>query len=135
MRIGQGIAAGVLANGMAALFTAAVGTGTVALMLKSTWLLHWLDHGQQLTAIVAYRYEIYAGTGAVGYGLMLISFPVIGLIVSAVAAAIANPAPRQPRPQPGGGGGGGPQPEPAPGPSGGEQVDSVPILTLSISGE
>jgi hypothetical protein len=96
VRIGQGIAAGVLANGTAALFTAALGTGTVALMLKSAWLLHWLNHGQQLTAAVTYRDEIYADTGAFAYVVMLIFFPVIGLIMSSVAAAIANPAPRTP---------------------------------------
>jgi len=105
VRIGQGIAAGVLANGTAALFTAALGTGTVALMLKSAWLLHWLNHGQQLTAVVTYRYEIYAGTGAFAYVVMLIFFPVIGLIMSSVAAAIANPAPRQPGPRTDGDGG------------------------------
>ena len=105
VRIGQGIAAGVLANGTAALFTAALGTGTVALTLKSAWLLHWLNHGQQLTAVVAYRYEIYAGTGAFAYVVMLIFFPVIGLIMSSVAAAIANPAPCQPGPRTDGDGG------------------------------
>jgi hypothetical protein len=98
-RIGQGIAAGVAANGTAALFTAALGIGTVALMLKSPWLLHWLNHGQQLTALAAYRYEIYAGTSVFAYIVMLISFPVIGLIMSSVAAAIANPAPSQPGPR------------------------------------
>ena len=47
--IGQGIAAGVLATGTAALFTTALGTGTTLLTLKSPWLLHWLNHGQHLT--------------------------------------------------------------------------------------
>ena len=96
VRIGQGIAAGVLANGTAALFTTALGTGTTLLTLKSPWLLHWLNHGQHLTALATYRYELFASMGADGYGLMLICFPVIGLIMSSVAAAIANPAPRQP---------------------------------------
>jgi hypothetical protein len=139
VRIGQGIAAGVLANGTAALFTVALGTGTIALMLKSPWLLHWLNHTQQLTAIAAYRYEIYAGTGAFAYVVMLISFPVIGLIMSAMAAGIANPAPRQPGPQPGGGsggGGGGPAPDPGPA-DGGRRADAerVPVLVSSIYGE
>ena len=99
VRIGQGIAAGVLANGTAALFTTVLGTGTTMLMLKSPWLLHWLNHGQHLTAVATYRYELYAGLGALSYGLMLISFPVIGLIMSSLAAAIANPAPRQSGPR------------------------------------
>ena len=43
-----------LANGTAALFVSALGFGTTALMLRSAWLLHWLDHGHQLTAIAAF---------------------------------------------------------------------------------
>ncbi len=96
IRLGQGIAAGVLANGTGALFTAALGTGTVMLTLKSPRLLHWLNHGQHLTAVATYRYELYTGQGALRYGLVLISFPVIGLIMSSLAAAIANPAPASP---------------------------------------
>jgi hypothetical protein len=95
VRIGQGVAAGVLANGIGALVVSVFGTGTTALMLRSAWLLHWLNHGQQLTAIAAYRYEIQAGAGVNSYASMLIIFPVIGLFISAAAAAIANPAPLQ----------------------------------------
>ncbi len=128
VRISQAIAAGVLANGTAALFTAALGSGTVALMLKSPWLLHWLNHGQQLTAIAAYRHEIYAGTGAFAYVVMLIFFPVIGLVMGAAAAAIANPAPSQPGPQPGGSGGGGPEPAAELPGVGQSEADRVPVL-------
>jgi len=91
VRIGQGIAAGVLANGTAAMFTTALGTGTIALMLRSEWLLRWLNHGHQLTAIAAYRYETTASSGANVYLFMLIWFPVIGLLMSALGAA-CNPA-------------------------------------------
>ncbi len=87
VRLGQGIAAGVLANGTAAMFVSALGTGTTALMLRSTWLLHWLNHGHQLTAIAAYRYETTAAGGAAVYLFMLIWFPVIGLFTSALGAA------------------------------------------------
>jgi hypothetical protein len=103
IRIGQGIAAGVLANGIAALFTTALGTGTIALMLRSAWLLRWLNHGHQLTAIAAYRYESYAGAGANVYLFMLIWFPVIGLFMSAIGAACTppgRPAPRELTPVP-----------------------------------
>ena len=96
VRIGQGIAAGVLANGTAAMFTTALGTGTIALMLRSAWLLHWLNHGHQLTAIAAYRYEATASSGANVYLFMLIWFPVIGLFMSALGAActpLGRPAP------------------------------------------
>src|SRR5690348_8167632 len=70
VRIGKGVAAGVLATGIAAMAVTTFGTGTTMLMLKSPWLLH---------------------TGA--YVLMLMFFPVIGLITSYLAAVIANPAP------------------------------------------
>jgi hypothetical protein len=103
VRIGQGIAAGVLANGTAALFVSALGFGTTALMLRSTWLLHWLNHGQHLTAMAAYRYEITAGTDTNVYALMLIWFPVIGLIMSVLGAActpLGRPAPRELTPVP-----------------------------------
>ena len=103
VRIGQGIAAGVLANGTAALFVSALGFGTTALMLRSAWLLHWLNHGQHLTAIAAYRYEISAGADTNVYLFMLIWFPVIGLIMSALGAActpLGRPAPRELTPVP-----------------------------------
>ncbi len=103
VRIGQGIAAGVLANGTAALFTTALGTGTTALMLRSPWLLHWLNHGHQLTAIAAYRYENNASSGAAVYLFLLIWFPVIGLIMSALGTActpLGHPAPSELTPVP-----------------------------------
>jgi hypothetical protein len=103
VRIGQGLAAGVLANGTAALFTTALGTGTIALMLRSASLLHWLNHGHQLTAIAAYRYETTASSGANVYLFMLIWFPVIGLFMSALGAActaLGRPAPRELTPVP-----------------------------------
>ena len=103
VRIGQGIAAGVLANGTAAMFTTALGTGTIALMLKSPWLLHWLNHGHQLTAIAAYRYEANASSGAAVYLFMVIWFPVIGLAMSALGAActpLGRPAPSDLTPVP-----------------------------------
>jgi hypothetical protein len=93
----------VLANGIAALFTTALGTGTIALMLRSAWLLRWLNHGHQLTAITAYRYEANAGGGANVYLFMLIWFPVIGLFMSALGAActpLGRPAPRELTPAP-----------------------------------
>jgi hypothetical protein len=86
VRIGQGIAAGVLATGTGALFVTAMGTGTTALMLKSAWLRHWLYHSH-LSAIATYHHEIYAAANVNGYPLILITFPVIGLIVSVAAVA------------------------------------------------
>ena len=99
-RIGQGIAAGVLATGTGALFVTAMGTGTTALLLKSEWLRHWLYHGH-LSAIATYRHEIYAGTNVNGYSLILMAFPVIGLIMSMLTMACTMPAQREPGPEPG----------------------------------
>jgi hypothetical protein len=96
--IGQGIAAGVLATGTGALFATAMGTGTTALMLKSASLRHWLYH-DQLSVIAMYRHEIYAAANVNGYPLILIGFPVIGLLVSAMSVACAMPAPLEPGPE------------------------------------
>jgi len=85
------------------MFVSALGTGTIALMLRSTWLLHWLNHGHQLTAIAAYRYEANASSGAAVYLFMLIWFPVIGLLMSALGAActpLSRPAPGELAPVP-----------------------------------
>ena len=60
-----------LANGTAALFVSALGFGTTALMLRSAWLLHWLNHGHQLTAIAAFSYEANASSNAAVYLFML----------------------------------------------------------------
>ena len=95
--IGQGIAAGVLATGTGALFATAMGAGTTALMLKSASLRHWLYH-DQLSVIATYRHEIYAAANVNGYPLILIAFPVIGLLVSAMSVACAMPAPIEPGP-------------------------------------
>lgn len=92
-----------LANGTAALFVSVLGFGTIALMLRPAWPLHWLNHGHQLTAIAAYRYEANASSGAAVYLFMLIWFPVIGLVMSALGAActpLGRPAPGELPPVP-----------------------------------
>ena len=92
-----------MANGTAALSVSALGFGTIALMLRPAWLLHWLNHGHQLTAIAAYRYEANASSGAAVCLFMLIWFPVIGLVMSALGAActpLGRPAPGELPPVP-----------------------------------
>ncbi len=92
-----------MANGTAALFVSALGFGTIALMLRPAWLLHWLNRGHRLTAIAAYRYEANASSGAAVYLFMLIWFPVIGLVMSALGAActpLGRPAPGELPPVP-----------------------------------
>jgi hypothetical protein len=95
VRFGQGVAAGLLANGLAAMLTSMLGAGTALLLVKSPGLVHWVTPGRHLTAIATYRYELNTGNNAGGYLLMLMFFPVIGLVMSTLAAAITNPAPRQ----------------------------------------
>jgi hypothetical protein len=93
VRIGQGIAAGLLANGLAAMLVSILGIGATLLTLRSPWLLHSVTHGRHMTGLAAYRYEYNTAGHAGGYALMLMVFPVIGLIMSSLAAVIANPAP------------------------------------------
>jgi hypothetical protein len=103
-RIGQGIAAGVLANLTGALFVTALGTSTTALMLGSATVRQWVYHGRHLGALALYHHEQNASVSTEVYVLMCVTFPVIGLLVSSVAAVAASPVPRQPDPLPGGAG-------------------------------
>jgi hypothetical protein len=94
-RIWQSTVAGFLATGTGALIVAVLGTGTVALMPSAAWLRHWLYPGQHLLAHIAYRHELAASSSVGGYGLLLITFPVIGLLLgfSGAAAAIESADP------------------------------------------
>jgi hypothetical protein len=131
-RIRQGIAAGVLASMTGALSVTAAALGTITLMIKSASLRQWLYHSPHLTAFSAYSHEIRA-TQVGAYILMCLGFPVVGLLMSSVATAIANTAPRLPGGQPdggsGGGGGRGPDAEPGPvPPDGGRLTDEERVL-------
>jgi hypothetical protein len=66
------------------------------LTVRSPWLLHVVTAGRPMTALATYRYELNTAHHAGGYVLMLIFFPVIGLVMSSMAAAIAYPVPRLP---------------------------------------
>ena len=52
-------------------------------------MLHWLYPGQHLSAAVVYHRALRASVGADGYGLMLLAFPVIGLILGAAGSSWA----------------------------------------------
>ncbi len=125
-RIGQGIAAGFLANVVGALFVSVLGTGTVALTIKVAWLRPWAYHAQHLSAAAAYRHELTASANTGIYFAMCVLFPVIGLVMGTLGVAYFMPVPRQSGPGPGGGGGGGgPGPEQAPDPpDGGRRADA-----------
>ena len=124
-RAWQGVAAGFLMTGLGALVVAVAGTGTIALMTGSGWLLHWLYPGQHLSAAAAYGRELTASMNASGYGQMLLIFPVIGLVMgvfgSAWAHNITSGGPGSPP-----GGGGPPGPKPAPDPPGGARLACSP---------
>ena len=110
----QGAAAGFLATGAGALIVTVLGTGTVALMPRAAWLRHWLYPGQHLLAAVVSNRELAASSSTQTYGLIMVTFPVIGLLLGIVSinAAISS------GPSPGGGGPPGPDPVPDP-PDGG----------------
>ena len=120
----QGVVAGFLATGVGALIVTAVGTGTVALMPRSGGLLRWLYSGQHLSAAVAHNRELWASMNAQGYFLILLFFPIIGLILGAAGSswAFARGSGSPP------GGGGPPGLEPTPDPPGGGQA-SLPAGT------
>ncbi len=121
-RAWQGVAAGFLATGVGALIVTAVGTGTIALMPRASWLLRWLYPGQHLSAAIAYNRELAASSDAKEYFLILLAFPIIGLILGASGSSWAH-SPGSPP-----GGGGPPGLEPAENPPGGGQA-SLPAGT------
>ena len=80
-RAWQGVAAGLVSGGVGALFVTVLGIGTTALMLRSAWVRGWLYHGQHLTASAVYGRELYASQDVASYILLLIGFPIIGLMM------------------------------------------------------
>jgi hypothetical protein len=84
--------AGFLTTAVGALMVAVLGTVTVALMPRAGWVLHWLYPGQHLSAAVAYSRELTASVRA-KYGLILLAFPVIGLILGWASGASAASEP------------------------------------------
>ncbi len=113
-RLRQGGAAGFLATGIGALVVTVLGTGTIALMPRAGWALRWLYPGQHLLAAVTYNRELTASVRAGGYDLILLFFPVIGLLIGLAASTSAG----QPGPPPDGDGLPGPESAPDPPDSG-----------------
>ena len=56
-------------------------------MLRSEALRHWLNHGQHLSAVALYRYELYTSQNAMGYALICLAFPVTHLTQGAKQSA------------------------------------------------
>ena len=121
-RAWQGVAAGLVSNGVGALTVTVLGISTTALMLQSAWVRGWLYHGQHLTASAVYGRELYASGNVAFYVVICVIFPIIGLIAGLVGSGFAN----TPRSLPDSGGPGGPpgpgEPERVPDPPGGGQL-------------
>ena len=113
VRIWQGGAAGFLATGIGGLMVTVLGTGTVALMPRAAWLRNLLYPSQHLLPAVAYSREFAASERVGGYGLILLAFPVIGLVMGLFGVAIGDSATSSGS-SPGGGGPPGPEPVPDP---------------------
>ena len=132
----QGLAAGVVSGGVAALFVTVSGNGSVALLVKSAWVRDWLYHGQHVTASAVYGRELFASQNVGAYALLLIGFPIIGLVMGLIGTACANPVHSLPDSGGSGGSGGnggpgpdGPLPRPAP-PGGGRYFDTEDLIVL-----
>jgi hypothetical protein len=128
-RLRQILAAGLLTSLTGALSFAAVGYGTVAVMVKAAWLRNWLYHGQHLLygvqnlssdlktlPAIAYSHQITGSVDAGAFIAILIVFPVIALATTVLAAmGLVGDTPAG-RDDPRRGDGGSPGPEPAPDP-------------------
>jgi hypothetical protein len=117
----QVVAAGLLTNLVGALLVAALGTGTIALMLKAAWLRNWLYPGRHQffgiaglrslldgdLAAITYSHELTASVDASIFLVMCVAFPLIALALAGLAAlgALANAEPQQGGDPPRGGGG------------------------------
>jgi hypothetical protein len=80
-RLREGLAAGFLATGVGALLVTMAGTVTVALLPQPGRTLRWPNPGLHQLAAVARSAEVTASIRTDGYGLILLAFPVIGLIM------------------------------------------------------
>ena len=126
VRIGQSVAAGVLANLVGALLVTVLGLGTIALTIKAPWLRPWVYHGQHLSAAAAYSHELTASgsSGNTGmYAVMCVVFPFIGLVMSPLGGLVWGSAAAAGRSGPRPGDGGPPGPEPTPDPPGGRRAE------------
>jgi hypothetical protein len=113
VRIWQGGAAGLLATGIGGLLVTVLGTGTVALMPRAAWLQNLLYPGQHLLPAVVHSRDFAASSTVGGYGLILLAFPVIGIVMGLFGVAIGDSATLSGS-GPGGGGPSGPEPVPDP---------------------
>jgi hypothetical protein len=122
----QGLAAGVVSSGVGAVFVSVFGSGTTALLVKSAWVRDVFYYGQHVTASAVYGRELYASQDVQGYFVLLVGFPIIGLIMGVFGAGVFNPVPRLQGP----GGPGGP-----PGPGGSVSPPAPPVSGRQVDAE
>jgi len=89
-RAWQGFAAGLVSGGVGALFVTVLGSGSVALLVKSAWVRDWLYRGHHVTASAVYGRELFASQNVTAYFFLLVAFPFIGLVLGLTGAGIAN---------------------------------------------
>ena len=92
VRIGQGVAAGLVTAGAGALVAVVLDTGATALMIKSALVRGWILHGQHLTASAVYGRELVASRGGTGDAVLCVILPFIGLLMGLVGTGSANMA-------------------------------------------
>jgi len=118
--IRQSTVAGLLTTLVGALLVTLAGTGTIALMPRAGWLMHWLYPGQHVAAAIAHGHELAASGAAAGYLLLLLAFPFAGLGAGAWGGMCTAETPGGP-----GSGGGPPGPGPSPDPPDGGRYASA----------
>ncbi len=122
-RVRQGVAAGIVVTLVGSLVVCVLGTATLA---GVTWYAHLLYSGHHLTgaAAAASRASTPPASGAAGYFLVWLLFPIVGLVIACLTAlgAWGNQSVRERGAGPGDGGPGGPEPAPE-GPSAGWSAD------------
>src|SRR5215470_6159504 len=116
--IRQSTVAGLLTTLVGALLVTLAGTGTIALMPRAGWLMHWLYPGQHVAAAIAHGHELAASGAATG--LLLLAFPFAGLGAGAWGGMCTAETPGGP-----GSGGGPPGPGPSPDPPDGGRYASA----------
>jgi hypothetical protein len=122
VRVRQVAVAGCLAATVGALMVAVLGTVTVAAMPRAGWVMHWLYPGQHLSPALAFSSQVTASVRVVDYGLILLAFPVIGLIIGLAGVGWVVGGPAEPPGAPPGGGPPRPPGRPAPDPPGGMRL-------------
>ncbi|HXW87571.1 MAG TPA: hypothetical protein VEJ42_04875 [Streptosporangiaceae bacterium] len=117
-RIRQSIAAGLLSTLVGSLIVCVLGPVTLVLLPRAGLLVHLVYPGRQLTAATLANNVAVLAQGAVGYFLIWLVFPLIGLVLGANTGLVAWHRGRAIGPGNGPGGGGADDGDPAPVPSG-----------------